>query len=139
MNRKPTKLSEEQIHRQCVRWLKAQYPKVMFITDMSGVPMHPVTAAKMSALRSCNGFPDIMIFVNKWEWNEDYKSPDIYSGLMLELKSKSPYLKDGTLSKEKHIQEQALVHDRLRAEGWKVVFVWSLDQFMKTVNAYMGI
>lgn len=131
----PRKLTEEQLHKQCVKWLKLQYPKVMFITDLSGVSMHPVTAAKVSALRSSNGFPDIIIFEPKVIENE-FHEYEHKNGLMIELKRETPYKRDGHLKKDKHLQEQNSVHKKLRDRGYAVHFCWSFDSFREIVNQY---
>ena len=48
---------------------------------------------------------------------------------MIEMKGVNSglYLKDGSLSKDKHVQEQGKMHEFLRDNGWKVEFAEGMD------------
>ena len=84
-------------------------------------------AIQLKRLRSGNGFPDITI----------YESNVKYSALFLEVKKESPFKKDGKLKKSAHLQEQNLMHKRLRAKGYKVLFVWRLEQVIQVLKEYL--
>ena len=64
-----------------------------------------------------------------------------YHGLILELKSEysSPYLKDGSLSKGKHIQEQNQTLTELLSIGYYAVFAVGFDNAKKIIDDYMKL
>lgn len=62
-----------------------------------------------------------------------------YSGLFIELKKESPFLKNGELKSDTsgHLQRQKDVLDMLNIEGHYASFCWTLEQFKKIVTDYM--
>jgi DNA-dependent RNA polymerase auxiliary subunit epsilon len=48
---------------------------------------------------------------------------------MIEMKrlNSGLYLKDGSLSSNKHVQEQNQMHKKLRENGWQVEFAEGMD------------
>ena len=107
-------MSEYKEHKAVAEYLKLQYPNVVFTSDASGIRLSIGNAKKMLALKSNHKIPDLIIF-----------SPNgKYNGLIIEIKAsdKSPFLKDGSLSKSKHTQEQNKTLDILRYNGYKAVF-----------------
>ena len=48
--------------------------------------------------------------------------------LFLEFKKESPFLKNGNLSTNKHIQEQNEIHKSLRKKGYKGKFIIPLPE-----------
>ena len=121
---------EESLHKSICQFIKFQYPKAIFKTDMSGIKLTMGQAMKMKGLRSSNGFPDIMIF-------EPSKS-EICSALFLEVKKESPYKINGDLKKDLHLEEQNEMHIKLRARNFYTSFVWSLEQAIVIINNYMN-
>ena len=109
-------------------YIKNQYPKVLFNTDLSGVRLPYNLAKKVSKLRSNRGFPDIGI----------YESKRGFSGLFLEVKKESPFRKDGELKTDKHIKEQSIMHDMLRIRNYQVHFVWDFDQAKVLIDYYLN-
>jgi len=65
------------------------------------------------------GWPDITIYLKRGK----------FCGLMIEMKriNSGLYLKDGSLSTDKHVQEQGKVHEFLRDNAWKVEFAEGMD------------
>jgi hypothetical protein len=49
---------------------------------------------------------------------------------MIEMKRENSglYLKDGSLSNSKHVQEQNEMHEFLRKNAWQVVFAEGMDE-----------
>ena len=125
-------MTEKQIHSQICNYLKLKYPKVIFNTDMSGIKLTIGQAVQANKLRSNKGFPDICIYETSFD------PFGYYSALFLEVKKESPYLKSGKLSTNKHIQEQNKVHQKLREKGYKVEFVWSLEDAIKVFDNYIN-
>ena len=118
---------EEAIQIRFCNYLKKNHPSVLFTADLSGENVSIHQARKNKMQRSNRGFPDLMIFERN----------DYFGMLFLEFKKESPYLKNGKLSTNKHIQEQNQVHEKLREKGYKVEFVWSLESAILIIENYI--
>jgi hypothetical protein len=122
------KLTEKQLHKQICDYIKLQYPKVLFNTDMSGIKLTIGQAIQAKKLRSGNGFPDIII----------YESNKNFNALFLEVKKETPFKKDGNLKKSKHLEEQDDIHLKLWEKGYKASFVWSFDMAKEIIDNYLN-
>jgi hypothetical protein len=85
-------------------------------------------AIKHKSLQAGRAFPDIFIF---------YPAGGYY-GLALELKRESPYRKDGTLKRDEHLEEQALVLARLTRLGYRAYFAVGFDMAKQIIDTYMS-
>ena len=123
---------EKKISIELAKYINLQYPDVIFFPDASGVRLTMGQAIQLRAQR-CNRYkiPDFFILEPKGD----------YLGLILELKreGESPFLKDGGLSKDKHIQEQNKSLMKLRSVGYFACFAVGLDEAIQTVEAYMNL
>ena len=121
---------EEQLSKSVSRYLKLQYPDVVFTCDSSGIRLTIGQATALKAQRSVHKIPDMIILKPNGE----------YHGLILELKSEdsSPYLKDGSLSKGKHIQEQNQTLTELFSIGYYAVFIVGFNQAKEVIDNYMA-
>lgn len=121
---------EEQLSKAVSKYLKIQYPDVVFTCDASGVRLTMGQATALKAQRSVHKIPDMIILKPNGE----------YHGLILELKSEdsSPYLKDGSLSKGQHIQEQNQTLTALLNIGYYAVFAVGFDQAKEVIDNYMA-
>ncbi len=123
---------EQTLHTKVAWYLRHNYPNVIFRTDFAaGIKMTMGQAVKHKALQSSRAYPDLFIAYPTEE----------YHGLFIELKADNAkvYLKDGTLSKEKHIQEQEAMLDRLRALGYRASFAKGFDQAKELIDDYIGL
>lgn len=122
---------EEQLSKAVSRYLKLQYPDVVFTCDSSGIRLTIGQATALKAQRSVHKIPDMIILKPNGE----------YHGLILELKSEdsSPYLKDGSLSKGQHIQEQNQTLTTLLNIGYYAVFAVGFDNAKKIIDDYMNL
>lgn len=122
---------EEQLSKAVSKYLKIQYPDVVFTCDASGVRLTMGQATALKAQRSVHKIPDMIILKPNAE----------YHGLILELKSddSSPYLKDGSLSKGQHIQEQNQTLTTLLNIGYYAVFAVGFDNAKKIIDDYMNL
>ena len=86
-------------------------------------------AAKHKRLHPERGYPDLFIA----------ESSRKFHGLYLEIKteSNSPYKKDGTLKKDKHLEEQAEMLEKLRARGYKAEFGVGVEECKKIIDEYL--
>lgn len=129
-------LTEKQIHSQICEYLKVFHSFTLFNTDMSGMRLTMGQSVQAKKLRSCNGFPDIVIYETYFKIESGGTIP-IYNALFLEVKKESPFKKDGNLKKNKHLEEQAVLHARLKRRGFKVEFVWSFEMAKKIIDGYI--
>ena len=122
---------EEQLSKAVSRYLKLQYPDVVFTCDSSGIRLTIGQATALKAQRSTHKIPDMIILKPNAE----------YHGLILELKSddSSPFLKDGSLSKGQHIQEQNQTLTALLNIGYYAVFAVGFDNAKKIIDDYMKL
>ena len=119
---------EERLQISISRYLKHQYPQVIFTAESSGIPLPIYLAKKAKAQRNpTKGLPDVWIA----------QPNTMYYGLFLELKTKTPFLKSGKLSTNKHIREQAKVLERLNDLGYLAQFVWSFDMAKALIDDYL--
>jgi hypothetical protein len=121
--------SEADLHKAVCEYIKAQYPKVLFNTDMSGIKLTPGLARKASALRSNKGFPDIMILEPK----------DGLYGLFIELKREGEKIatKKG-IPATPHIKEQWDCIKKLRSKGYSAHFCCGFDQAKQAIDDYFS-
>lgn len=120
---------EESLQIAICRYLKLQYPEVMFTAESSGIKLTIGQAVKAKKQRNPErGLPDLIIL----------EPNSVFHGLCLELKSKSPLLKNGELSQNKHIQAQSMTLNKLISKGYLCSFVWTFDHAKKIIDSYMN-
>lgn len=120
---------EESLQIAISRFIKLQYPNVIFTSESSGIRLTMGQAVKAKKQRSKHKLPDMIILQPNKE----------YHGICFELKKKSPFLKDGSLSTNKHIQEQHKTLKQLSTLGYYTCFVWSLEQAISILKKYLNL
>ena len=131
MRRIPKYNSEHNLYEQIARYLQLRYPDVIYRFDIAAdLRLTMGQAAKHKRLHPKRGYPDLFIAESS---SKDH-------GLYLEIKteSNSPYKKDGTLKKDKHLEEQAEMLERLRARGYKAEFGVGYESTVKMIRDYLG-
>lgn len=121
-------MTETQLQKSVCNYLKLQYPDVIFTSESSGIKLTMGQAVQAKALRSDSGLPDLMIF----------EPMGAYKGLFIELKVKSVWLKDGTLTIDKHVREQSEILKRLRAKGYLATFACGFDEAKEIIDYYLA-
>ena len=132
---------EERIQQAVCDWLKLQYPKVIFKSDLSGIKLTIGQAIKCAKGRSSAGFCDLDIL----------EPTQHYHGLYIELKKEIPFKKDGDLKKMirtrtvkglkvkyDHLQEQQDMINSLKSRGYYACFAWSFDMVKDVIVKYLG-
>lgn len=122
--------AEAKLQRTFCQWLGMQYPNVYFTSDASSLGAGWNTIKNIKATKSAHAQLDVVILSPSWN--------EYLYGLVLEFKKETPFLKDGSLSKEKHIQDQLKTMQLLRAKKYKAEFVWSLEQAISISTEYLG-
>jgi hypothetical protein len=120
-------MTEAQLHKSVCNYLKLQYPDIIFTSESSGVRLTIGQAKAAKSVRSDSGLPDLMIF----------EPMGVYKGLFIELKKDSVWLKDGTLTIDKHVREQSEIMKRLRVKGYFATFACSFDEAKELIDWYL--
>ncbi len=132
---------EEKVQIQICKYLRLQYPNVIFTCDLASgmrLPIH--IATKNKSMRSSRGLPDLFIAHVRIKCKSlgDEKHEHI-SGLFIEIKSEDSgaILKDGSVSKGKHVQEQEAILKQLREQGYKAEFAEGFSSAKKIIDDYL--
>jgi len=126
-------MTEKQLHKSICDYIKLQYPKALFNTDMSGIKLTIGQATQAKKLRSGNGFPDIVIYEEGF--GKHFKGE--YYALFLEVKKETPFKKNGYLKLNKHFEDQYTMLHNLEQRRFKAVFVWSFDMAKDIIDKYL--
>ena len=123
-------VSEAKLHEQICAYIRMQYPKAIFNTDMSGIKLTMGQAVKAKKLRSSRGFPDLMIFEPRGH----------YSAMFLELKREGEKLtkKNGEW-KSAHIEEQSRMMSLLVGRGFYANFAIGFNDAQMQIDQYMRL
>lgn len=135
--------TEENLHLKICDYLRKNYPDVLFRTDFSsGMKMNPGQAAKHKKFQKSRAWPDLFIAKSGVvEFKEDGLIAHLRkNGIFLELKADGVklYKKDGTLRKNKHIEEQAEILDKLNESGYYARFAVGYDEAIQIITDYLG-
>lgn len=124
---------EESIQLAVCRYLRLQYPDVIFACDLSsGMKLTIGQAVKAQKMRSGRGLPDIMIL-------EPRGGELGYAGLMIELKTEKAGNKNGTVKQTDHVREQQAVLDRLEKKGYMAKFAIGFEEAKQIIDFYMAL
>lgn len=121
---------EEALHFQICDYLRLAYPKVMFISESSGLRVSQGLAAKLKRVRSNHVHLDLYILKPMGE----------YHGLILELKAKRIHRKDDQtkLLKDDHLADQQQTIDRFNKLGYMASFAVNFAETKKIIDNYLN-
>lgn len=119
---------EERTQIELFKYLSLQYPHVMAISEPSGLRVSMGLAGKLKRMRSNHTHCDVYIL---------YPSKG-YHGMVMELKAKNIYKKNGELLKDEHLHQQQKTIDDLNRLGYKALFACSLDEAIKNIDEYLN-
>jgi hypothetical protein len=124
------KHDEFRLQQNVCKYLQIKYPNVLFFSDtIANVKLNVYQGARNKSIQK-NGFkmPDLVIL-----------QPNYYhAGLLIELKIKSPYKKNGELLANEHLQGQQRSMDELNKLGYKALFSVGYDQTIEIIDEYMS-
>lgn len=128
---------EEITHERVVKFLRRDYPGVIFRTDFAaGIKLTIGQAAKHKRLQYRRAFPDIFIF--KPVTRETPLGPVNYAGMALELKAANIQIRWNNGNwKDKHVQEQAEMLHELEDAGYFSTFACGYDEACKVIDWYL--
>lgn len=121
--------SERELQNSICRYLRLKHPKAKFRTDKDGVFMVKSALRDKSIGSNTRGFPDIII-------REKRKG---YNALVIELKAEGVVVfnKDGTLRKDKHLEEQKEWLDWFGEMGCYSTFSIGWDETIELIDNYL--
>ena len=122
---------EESVHIAISAYLRMQYPNVLFTSESSGIRVNIRLRSVLKQQRSTHKQPDMIILQPK----------GIFHGLILEIKKdhSDVFLKDGSISKKAHIQEQNATIVMLRELGYCAMFACGFDDAKSKIDNYMSL
>lgn len=125
------KKKEASIQAAFSAYIKQNYPMVVFSAEGSGVRLNMGQAVQAQGLRSKHKQPDMTILVAR----------GAYHGLVMELKrdGKSPILKNGSFSTDKHVSEQRETLKHLWMQGYAATFGVGFDHCKALFERYISL
>lgn len=119
---------EEKIQIALFDWLALQHPDVIAISEPSGVRVSMGLARKLKRLRSNHTHADIYVLVPRGK----------YHGLVIELKAKNIYKKNGELLKNDHLEDQQRTIDALNKLGYYATFAVGFEEAKNIITNYLN-
>ena len=124
-------MAENKVHKAIVEYIKLQYPKIMFITDMSGIRLTIGQAKQAKKLRNPEtGWPDIFISEPRGRFH----------GLFIEVKDDDAkvYKKRTGSPYNEHIAKQLEVIFNLNNRGYDAYMCIGFDEAKSVIDVYMN-
>lgn len=122
--------AEESAHSAICRYLRMQYPDVIFHSDSSGVKLTMGQATALKKTRSAGEkIPDLFIA----------EVSGYYSGLYLEIKKdrEELYNKAGQIRNSEHINAQKATLEKLNKKGYCAMFAGGSAEGAAIIEYYM--
>lgn len=123
---------EKVVLRKVTQYIKTAFPNLIYRVDVGADIKLSIGQAKANKAVQMKdrGYPDIHIA----------KAKKGYHGLYIELKrdQEEIYKKDGTYKKNEHLEEQIKMHERLREEGYLVLWGLGFNDTIKKIREYLG-
>lgn len=150
----PQKIKKKKVQREektqirVCKYLRANYPNVIFTCDLASGMRLPVHIAKKNKdMRSSRGLPDMFIafpakaYSKPTGGHKPVRYFKQYYGLFMELKSEGVVVfnKDGSLRKDEHLQEQHEILKQLEEQGYKACFAIGFDEAKKIIDEYLAV
>lgn len=120
---------EFELQCQVCRYLRLQYPKVVFLSDtIASVKLTEAQASRNKKIQK-SGFkiPDLLIL----EPNSKY------AGLMIELKVKDPHKLNGDIRSDAHLKGQEQAIKILNEKGYYSCFSWDFEMTKNIIDKYL--
>lgn len=122
------KKPEQNLQKQLCNFIRKKYPNIYFLSDASGLPIKSWGLRMLlKKTRSTHAALDIVILYPR--------AP--FHALAIELKRESPYLRDGSLKSDQHLQDQQKTIDLLRSINIFARFIWNFEDGKELIEAYL--
>lgn len=117
------------LSRQVAYYIRAQYPKVMFHFDPTGMKLTKTQAGMLKAIQGGRGWPDLFIAEPRGK----------YKGLFIELKQECARIqKVNGDSVTTHLAEQKECMGKLSERGYKATFGIGFNQCKRIIDEYLN-
>src|SRR5690606_32049161 len=103
-------------------------PDVMAISEPSGIRVSMGLARKLKRLRSNHVHCDLYVLKPVGSWH----------GLVIELKAKNIYKKNGELLKNEHLEDQQKTIDALNKLGYYATFAVGYEEAAHLIENYLN-
>ena len=122
---------EQKIAWAIAEYLTLKHPDIIYRFDVAAglkMTIGQATVIKKKLLHK-EGYPDLFIAEPRGKWH----------GLYLELKKdrNEVYKKDGGRRKNKHVQVQRAMLDRLLKKGYAATFCFGVDDCINVIEGYL--
>lgn len=126
---KTRKKYEQSVHLAIAKYIKLQYPNVIFFSEPSGLRVTIGLRKLLKGLRSESKLPDLFIAEPRNQ----------FAGLFIEIKASvdTLYTNDGGIRNIEHIKEQLEMLERLQNKGFKAVFGAGFDDCKEIIDEYL--
>jgi hypothetical protein len=124
-------MTERDVVKEIALHMQRNYPDAVYRFDLAADLKLTIGQAKRhKALHPHRGYPDFFLAEPRGIWK----------GLYLELKKDGVtiVLKDGTITKDPHIREQAQMLERLFKKGYGASFAVGITQAKTFIDRYMS-
>lgn len=120
---------EYDLQAAITRYLSIQYPKVLFLSDTVASIKLTIPQSVRNAKIQKKGFktPDLMIL----------QPNNRYHGLFIELKTESPFKRNGELKSSEHLEGQKKAIDALLELGYYACFSWGFERTKFIIDDYL--
>jgi len=121
--------TEEQEQTELCRWIKKNYPDILYTVDLGGIRLN-MGQRRIMSTRARKGHPDLIF----QEWFLDK-----YCGLAIEFKRTGTKVskRDGTLRKDDHLKSQLEYLTALKERYYIAGFVVGLEPAKRVISAYL--
>lgn len=109
---------EDNLQKACVRWFRYQYPDILIHHSPNGGFRTSIEGAKFKAMGTLAGFADLVILAQRGG----------SGALFIEMKS----------DKGRQSDYQKQFEEYCKAAGYTYCVVRTIDEFMESVNRYLG-
>jgi hypothetical protein len=120
---------EDYLQIACMEYLRWKHPNTLVLHIPNGGFRNKIEAYKLKRMGVLAGAPDIFIPLEKGKiTSKDDVYVTEYNGFFCELKIKP----------RKPTKKQLEIHEKLRELGYYVCVCYSIDEFIKEVENYLG-
>jgi hypothetical protein len=109
---------ESALQRACLKYFRLKYPNILIFAIPNGGKRDIITASIMKREGVIRGIPDLFIAYPNGK----------YSGMFIELK----------VGNNKPTKHQKEIMQMLEKAGYYVTICYTINEFMKEVNNYLG-
>lgn len=109
--------NESKLQRDCIKWFRCQYPKLMLFSIPNGGKRGKIEAMIMKGEGVVSGVADLMLLKSNYKFH----------GLFIEMKYGKNKQTDLQLSFEKYCKEN----------NYEYIVCKSIDEFIKQIKTYL--